>query len=128
MKTCKICNKQIGLNSKSLLCQYHYLKKWTTENRERSNEIKRAYVRRNPDKRKQSIDKYRDLNRKRVNAWAVLEYHVNNGDIDKPLECSICKLIKPLHAHHPDINKPLYVKWVCASCHKSEHGYQINYA
>ena len=28
---------------------------------------------------------------------------------------------KKVHAHHPDYDKPVDVKWLCASCHHQEH-------
>lgn len=125
MKQCSVCLAPVGRNSRKLLCTTHRVKKWVQENRERSNNIKLAYVKRHKDNRIESIKKYKEANRQRVNAWAVLQYHVSNGDIEKPVVCSKCKLQKELHAHHPDISRPLDVVWVCALCHKGEHGYEI---
>lgn len=125
IKKCSVCNIQVGKNSRRLLCQKHREKLWVMNNRKRSNEIKKKYIKTNPTERRQTLNKYKENNRERVNAWAVLQYHVNKGEILKPSKCEDCLQEKDLHAHHPDITMPLYVKWVCASCHKTEHGYQI---
>lgn len=126
MISCINCSVLISKRKRSGYCEPCRVKKWHLEHRERSNEIKKKYILNNPTERRQTLDKYKENNRDRVNAWAVLQYHVNNGDILKPTKCESCYQEKDLHAHHPNVTKPLYVKWVCASCHKAEHGYQIN--
>lgn len=125
MKNCTNCEVELGRRNTTGFCRACRVKKWVAEHRERSNEIKKKYVKEHATERYETLKKYKENNRKRVNAWAVLQYHVNNGDLDKPNTCSICDAKRPLHAHHPDINRPLYVKWVCASCHKIEHGFEI---
>jgi hypothetical protein len=54
----------------------------------------------------------------RQRAYMQIRNAVRRGDIIKPEVCSICGRIARIQAHHDDYNKPLDVKWVCASCHK----------
>lgn len=35
--------------------------------------------------------------------------------------CEECGTTVNLHKHHPDYSRPLFVKWLCARCHKAEH-------
>lgn len=36
-------------------------------------------------------------------------------------ECEVCGEKERIHAHHPDYQKPLEIKWLCAKHHKEEH-------
>ena len=74
-----------------------------------------------PIRRKESVDKYRYSNLKKMRAWVVLEYHVKKGDIYKPSKCEVCGEKKVEHGHHFDYSKPFEVTWVCALCHKKLH-------
>lgn len=46
---------------------------------------------------------------------------VRDGRLKKQKQCSRCNKKIKLHGHHPDYRKPLYVIWLCVSCHKREH-------
>lgn len=48
-------------------------------------------------------------------------YAIKTGKLKKAIVCESCGLIKKLHGHHRNYNKPLEVVWLCASCHQKEH-------
>lgn len=39
-----------------------------------------------------------------------------------PQPCEVCGATEDIHAHHDDYSKPLEVRWLCARCHRIEHG------
>lgn len=123
MKHCTVCHIKVGSNNMSLLCKACRVRQWHESHKERVDQIKRTYLERHPDRKYETIRAYKERNRERVNAWALLQYNVDKGTIAKPDHCENCGEAKRLHGHHPDIQKPLEVKWVCAKCHKAEHGY-----
>ncbi len=50
---------------------------------------------------------------------------VNDRNLRRPNRCSRCKRAasgRSLHGHHADYESPLAVEWLCASCHRKEHG------
>lgn len=47
---------------------------------------------------------------------------VSRGEVVKPLMCSKCLRETSLHAHHYDYEHFMHFVWLCASCHKKEHG------
>lgn len=50
---------------------------------------------------------------------------VQRNRLVKPAVCPRCEQPTParrMHAHHTDYTKPLDVQWLCASCHRAEHG------
>lgn len=46
---------------------------------------------------------------------------VKNGELIKPLNCSVCGEEDFLEGHHTDYSKPLDVIWVCKPCHTKIH-------
>jgi len=57
----------------------------------------------------------------KVRARRLLETAIRNGTIIKPNACEHCGAMGRLHGHHPDYDKPLDVRWLCALCHGKEH-------
>jgi len=57
----------------------------------------------------------------KARARAILNYHVNKGNISKPNACSDCNRIKRLDGHHEDYSLPLDVIWLCRQCHAKLH-------
>ena len=80
----------------------------TEQGRQRSNAAKRAYIKRNPEKRA---------------AHNALESAIRSGKVWKSPCCMApgCFSQDRLHAHHSDYDKPLSVVWLCNSCHKELH-------
>ncbi|MDH0157315.1 hypothetical protein [Stutzerimonas stutzeri] len=80
----------------------------TERGRERSNAAKRAYIKRNPEKRA---------------AHNALESAIRSGKVWKSPCCMApgCFSQDRLHAHHSDYEKPLSVVWLCNSCHTTLH-------
>lgn len=74
-----------------------------------SNNAKKKFIKRNPEKRAAHI---------------IVGNAVRSGVLIKPKDCPVCGEFKPsrqIHAHHDDYTKPLEVRWMCASCHSKEH-------
>lgn len=80
----------------------------TEGGRQRSNAAKRAYTKRNPEKRAAHI---------------ALDNATRSGKVWKSPCCMApgCFSQDRLHAHHSDYEKPLSVVWLCNSCHKELH-------
>lgn len=38
-----------------------------------------------------------------------------------PKPCEFCGATENIHRHHDDYDKPLEIRWLCASCHKRFH-------
>lgn len=71
------------------------------------------------DLKKASRDASRLKLRERVNARAMVSWHVKTGNIEKQ-PCSICGE-KASVAHHEDYAKPLDVVWLCRPHHAARH-------
>lgn len=54
-------------------------------------------------------------------ATQELKYEIDQGNITRPENCSVCDKVCKVHGHHPDYDKPLDVVWLCPKCHKQEH-------
>ena len=79
-------------------------KRWHKENPERSRELKKNWMERNPQKRAAHI--------KVGNA-------LRSGKIERK-PCLVCGDVK-VQAHHPDYSKPLDVVWLCQKHHTEVH-------
>ena len=44
------------------------------------------------------------------------------GRLERPNKCDDCGLERRLEAHHEDYAQPLWVRWLCHSCHRRRHG------
>lgn len=59
--------------------------------------------------------------RKARSAQSLLQYHVNRGNIIRPVVCERCGNNNcKIEASHRDYGKPLEVDWLCISCHRKE--------
>src|SRR5687767_10553980 len=45
---------------------------------------------------------------------------LRSGALIRADHCSLCGL-GPVHGHHPDYARPLYVVWLCQPCHARQH-------
>lgn len=52
---------------------------------------------------------------------AVVKVAIRKGLLVKPDNCSHCGRGGRIGGHHPDYRKPLYVIWLCESCHMCLH-------
>jgi RNA polymerase-binding transcription factor DksA len=98
------------------------------EKRARHRVYAKNWIKRNPDKHRESQDRgrtnYRSKHRDRVLARLKLQRAVREGKIEKPSHCEDCKAPIPkelLHGHHKSYSEPLQVEWLCASCHHDRH-------
>lgn len=57
----------------------------------------------------------------KMRARRRIQSAVKRGETEKPSLCESCGTRAVLQAHHEDYNKPLSVKWLCRSCHNSQH-------
>lgn len=79
------------------------MREWVEKNRERSNEIKKAWAARNYKKRQAQ--------------WAV-----NNAIRDGRMERGVCEVCGDnAQAHHHDYERPLDVQWLCSAHHGERH-------
>ena len=46
---------------------------------------------------------------------------IRAGEIRRPTRCEGCGDVGPVDGHHHDYNRPLYVEWLCPSCHRDVH-------
>ena len=79
-------------------------KKWRKENPVRHAELTKAWLLRNPDKRK---------------AHYKVSNALRSGKIEKK-PCAVCGA-ETVQAHHPDYSKPLEVQWLCITHHHETH-------
>ena len=58
----------------------------------------------------------------RVKIYTQVLGAVKRGEVVKPSMCPKCLRKTRLHAHHYNYEHFMNFVWVCASCHKKEHG------
>lgn len=121
LNKCKECCKQEAIENRNLKIEYYrkkdrerslldhrvkarvaYAK--TEQGRKRLSISKKAWMGRNPNKRKAHIK---------------LGNSVRDGKIKKK-PCAVCGSCK-VHAHHDDYSKPLEVIWLCQKHHRDIH-------
>lgn len=54
-------------------------------------------------------------------AHATVYRAVKSGVIRRPERCERCLLAGPVQAHHTDYSRPLYIEWLCPTCHVARH-------
>jgi hypothetical protein len=50
----------------------------------------------------------------------VMAAAIRRGDLQRADQCEECRADKP-QAHHPDYSRPLFIRWLCRSCHGARH-------
>jgi hypothetical protein len=55
--------------------------------------------------------------RKARNAQSLVGYHVRAGNVVKPKRCEECGAEGRIEAAHHDYDRPLWIRWLCRSCH-----------
>jgi hypothetical protein len=78
-------------------------KEWYTNNKEKSFNNAKKYIKQNPEKRK---------------AHHMVSNAIRSGKLLKQ-PCKICG--EKAHAHHEDYSKPLEVQWLCPTHHMRHH-------
>lgn len=115
-------------------------KKWRQQHQEKNREIisikAREYYSKNKENlykkakewREKNLEKYekslkihKENNLEKVRARKILNYHVNVGNMTKPIFCSNCQEKTKIEAHHENYLKPLDIIWLCRQCHKLIH-------
>lgn len=72
------------------------------------------------DKRNARISRLRFP--KKVQARLILSRHVKQGKVIKPTSCQGCGLsVNRIEGHHYDYEYPIWVAWLCVSCHRRVH-------
>lgn len=104
-----------------------YGKKYRDENREKHLEWCREYQQKKRAERTEYRKKYRATEKgKAATLKAVQTYEAKNPDRKKAWNiankiskkpCAVCGKTGT-HRHHPDINKPMEVIFLCPLCHK----------
>jgi hypothetical protein len=120
MKKCYRCGEEKPLD------QFYRHSKMTDGRLNKCADCCRVDARNNRRKR---VKYYREYDRKRgyrgdpEKQWArhALKKAVDNGVIRKPLHCEKCLESGEVEGHHPDHQRPLFVWWVCKSCHAKIH-------
>ena len=71
----------------------------------------------------EAVRRYEKKNPLRRKAWnAVFVANRANKRANKAKKtCKVCKSNARIHAHHPDVNKPLSVVFLCPLHHKAVH-------
>lgn len=100
--------------------------KGTPEARRRASAIyyqrNRAAIREKRNAQERANPRKRPITAK-VKAAAKVRYAVWSGKLVKPSACQECGAAGPVQGHHHDYDKPLDVRWLCASCHAAEHAH-----
>lgn len=106
---CKACSKKKSMD------HYHKNKKRRTKLTEfyHSRYLERIRA----PRRRTYFEKYPE----RSYANQAVKYAILRGDMERPCECNSCGVGCFPDGHHDDYGKPLDVKWLCKSCHKTLH-------
>ena len=93
----------------------------TKEFKEKNSLYRKKYYKKNIEKERQRIYKWKEKNKKKSDIHAFVMYAVKTGYLKKPNKCSKCNKICKIQGHHKDYEKPLDVIWLCAICHGETH-------
>ncbi len=61
--------------------------------------------------------KWNQNNKDKRRAEGIAMRAVKSGVLEKATTCQMCRNEQQLEMHHPDYKKPLYVIWLCSTCH-----------
>lgn len=131
---CKYCEREQPDNlfrkhsRKCKPCQATATNRWRANNPKKAKESRLHYLATHKEHTREYNREWlkhntpwRDRNKPKRNASALLQYAVKVGKVKKPKTCSRCKREAYVVGHHHDYLKPLEVEWICQSCHRHEH-------
>jgi len=75
---------------------------WNRNNRDKINAAAKRYYAKHPGLRE---------------AQRAVRSAIKRGDLVRPIVCSKCDVLAKVVAHHRDYSRPLWVRWLCRSCH-----------
>ena len=126
LKTCRLCSAELAEG-----------KFYRSPNGKLRSECakchtKQARLRRSTSKRAKELHNLRGQRWKKANRVAqedtpaivarrVLNHHLRDAGVARPMECSKCENIGGIQAHHEDYTRPLDVDWLCTTCHTERH-------
>jgi hypothetical protein len=73
----------------------------------------------NPGKHRRQNSSYKARNPDKIRARLIVAMRVYRGTLKRPTSCERCGVECKPDAHHTDYTKPLYVDWLCKSCHRA---------
>lgn len=73
------------------------------------------------DYRKDYNKQYKEDHPEKHHAQKVLGKAIWSGELRRLPFCEVCLKNCRTHAHHTDYSKPLFVYWLCPSCHVKVH-------
>ena len=109
LNKCKECNKRdVSENYRKRIAHYTEYERKRTQNKQRKQ---RAL-----DYQRRRRIEHRDIER----AYRIVQYHLRTGKIKRE-PCELCQN-PSTDAHHTDYSRPLFIWWLCHSCHEMVHG------
>ena len=84
-----------------------------------TNSYIKKWRKKNPDKVREIVKKYRSRNKEKQPAWDKARRGI--GAIKIEGLCQICKIEEAKLRHHEDYSKPREVILICSKCHKDIH-------
>jgi ribosomal protein S27AE len=108
-----------GTSSWCKECRNNFARSYREQNPEKVKQSKEKYTAKNKKNINKSYKKYYLLNPKKKRAHNLVYKAIASGKLIKQ-QCAICGETKT-EAHHEDYNKPLEVIWLCRQCHKTLH-------
>lgn len=104
-----------GLSSKCKACNAALNYAWRHANPERYARQQARWVRKNRDKKRHYVAKYRRSNPEKFRARSAIRRVVSNEKMERQ-PCEVCGYF-PAEAHHDDYKRPLDVRWLCLTHH-----------
>lgn len=95
------------------------------KHQEREKARKRKYHRSLDENGKQRVRErvkiWKKNNPEKTLAHRAIEKAIKTNKLVKPEQCTFCKKVRRLDAHHEDYENPLLVVWLCRDCHAKKH-------
>ena len=89
--------------------------------RECNNKKARKYYKENSEKVRAIVYKSIEKHFIKQEARKKVSQALKKGKIKKPNKCTKCNINSKVQAHHINYKKPLFVEWLCSSCHANKH-------
>lgn len=121
LNKCIECKKKDAINTRNKRIEYYreFDSKRYYENEHRRKPMN--YKKFTQEHKNKTLIKWRKNNPLKYKAHRIVQSELKKGKITKPSLCYCCAEDKKLLAHHEDYNFPLFIHWVCASCHSAIH-------